>query len=224
MRFFNFNFLNPLGHLCLLCHESTRKKLALCDDCEKILPHSNDALIQTNSHHTKYFNQTVILFAYLFPIDKLITRLKFQHQLINASLFGELLSNKISQLYHNQDLPSLLIPVPLHIKRLQERGFNQALEIAKPISKKLNIPIDKKNCMRIRHTEAQSSLSQSDRLKNMTNAFELKKPLKYKHIALIDDVMTTGQTLRELAKTLRQNGAEKIDVWCCAKTPQGRLR
>jgi len=210
MKFFNFN---PIGHICLLCHESTQKKLALCNDCEKTLPF-------TEKIQNPDFNKTIILFDYLFPVDKLITRLKFQHHLINASLFGQLLSNKISQLYHNQDMPSLLIPVPLHIKRLRERGFNQALEIAKPISKQLKIPIDKKSCYRIRHTAAQSGLSQQDRLKNLKNAFDMKKPLTTKHIALIDDVMTTGQTLKELANLLRKNGVETIDVWCCAKTPR----
>jgi ComF family protein len=128
------------------------------------------------------------------------------------------LRHKIILSYHNQPLPSLIIPVPLHPKRLRERGFNQALEIAKPISKKLKIPIDKKSCYRIRHTAAQSGLSQSDRLKNLANAFEMKKPLIAKHIALIDDVMTTGQTLMELANLLYKNGVEKIDIWCCAKT------
>lgn len=216
MKFFDFSLFNPIGHTCLLCHEFTHKKLALCDDCEKILPHTDD--IQNPA-----FNKTIILFDYLFPIDKLITRLKFQHHLINASLFGQLLCNKINQSYHNQDLPSLLIPVPLHKKRLQERGFNQALEIAKPISKKLKISIDKKSCYRIRHTTAQSGLSQSDRLKNLTNAFEIKKNITANHVALIDDVITTGQTLKELAKQLRKNGVDKIDVWCCAKTPHFRV-
>jgi len=206
-----------MNHICLLCHESTPKKLALCDDCEKFLPLAEN--IQNPG-----FNKTIILFDYLFPVDKLITRLKFQHQLINANLFGQLLGNKISQLYHNQELPSLLIPVPLHPKRLRERGFNQALEIAKPISKKLHIAIDKKSCYRIRHTSAQSGLSRSDRLKNLVNAFDLKKPLTSNHVALIDDVITTGQTLRELANLLRKNGVEKIDVWCCAKTPRSCLK
>jgi ComF family protein len=198
----------------LLCHEPTPKRLPLCDDCEPILPWIKNN--QTNYSH--YFNKLVILFEYDFPINKLITQLKFQHQLPHANLFGKLLTSKIKQSYQNTPLPSLIIPVPLHFKRLKERGFNQALEIAKPISKKLKIPLEKTICYRKKYTEAQSALSQKERRTNLSNAFALIKNIPDKHIALVDDVITTGQTLNELAKILRENGAEKIDVWCCAQT------
>jgi ComF family protein len=206
-----------MNFLCLLCHESAQQKFALCQDCEKMLPYAQPSRNENNF----IFDKTVILFDYLFPIDRLITQLKFQHQLINATLLGKLLLHKIIPVYQNEPYPEVLIPVPLHFKRLRERGFNQALEIAKPMSKKLHIPIDNYSCHRIKHTAAQSTLTQQERLKNLKQAFALKKSFANQHIALIDDVITTGQTLKELATLLRNDGVAKIDVWCCARTPFG---
>jgi ComF family protein len=203
-----------MNFLCLICHDSAQKNLALCKDCEDILPyHQNKP-----SAYSLYFDKTVILFDYHFPVDCLITQLKFEHSLSNANLLGNLLADKVKSSYHNEALPELLIPVPLHIKRLRERGFNQSVEIAKILRKRLNILMDTSSCYRIRNTQPQSSLPRKQRLKNLDKAFYLKENLHVHHIALIDDVMTTGQTLKTLAQTLRQGRIEKIDVWCCAQT------
>lgn len=158
------------------------------------------------------------LFDYTFPIDHMITQLKFHEKLIYAKLFGQLLTQKIIQHYKDIPLPALIIPVPLHKKRLQERGFNQALEIAKPISKKLNLKIDKTSCIRKKYTAAQSSLSATERKQNIKHSFELIHPITASHIAILDDVITTGETTRELSEILKNHGVKKIDLWCCAHT------
>ena len=111
------------------------------------------------------------------------------------------------------------MPVPLHPIRLKDRGFNQALELAKPIARHFNIPLDIKSCKRIKATATQSTLDKKVRKKNMRGAFELVRPLDCKYLVLIDDVVTTGTTVNELAKTLKANGVQRVDVWAIARTP-----
>lgn len=164
------------------------------------------------------FDKTHTLFPYRDPIMQLIIKLKFGGALSHAQTLGQLMAKKIrGEWYLNQALPDIIIPVPLHAKRLRERGFNQALEIARPISAQLNIPIDTKGVKRIRHTAAQSGLTAKERKQNIKNAFNVNGSYADLHIAIIDDVVTTGQTMRELCQTLKNNGCKRIDVWCCAR-------
>ena len=132
---------------------------------------------------------------------------------------GELLARKINRFYTSthQKPPELIIPIPLHKKRLQERGFNQALEMAKIISKKLKITIDYSSCIRIKNTQAQSLLSSKNRQTNLKQAFTLIKPITANHIAILDDVITTGHTIQEFLSILPLH-VKKIDIWCCAST------
>jgi ComF family protein len=198
--------------LCLLCHETTTNYYGLCENCTEILPAPSEIC-------TLNFNKTIILFDYQFPFSEFITKLKFSYDLTYAKLLGLLLAKTIPTFYENVSLPQLIIPVPLHNDRLKERGFNQSLEIAKTVSKKLKIPINKHSLYRKINTPAQSSLSKIERMNNLKNAFDLKnKPLQ-KHVVILDDVITTGQTLNEMAKILLHHGIEKIDAWCCARTP-----
>jgi len=198
--------------LCLLCHETTKNNISLCENCERILPTPREIC-------TLNFNKTIILFDYEFPYDRFITKLKFGQDIVYAKLLGLLLANAIPTFYKDQNLPELIIPVPLHAFRLKERGFNQSLEIAKTINKKLSIPIDRKTVYRKINTPAQSSLSKIERINNIKNAFALNKELHFKHVAILDDVITTGQTINEITKLLLNHGIKKIDAWCCARTP-----
>jgi len=108
--------------------------------------------------------------------------------------------------------------MPMHDERLKQRGFNQALEIARLISKNRQIELDSISCRRTRLTPPQASLPLKDRIKNIRGAFECNKNLQGLHIALIDDVMTTGASLNELAKTLKQAGAAHVECWVIART------
>jgi ComF family protein len=150
----------------------------------------------------------------------LITQLKFSNKLIYAKILAELFINHLS--YLNEPLPQCIIPVPLHRSRLRERGFNQALELAKPIAKRLAIPLDFKSCTRVIATKAQSQILASERKKNIKNAFVIKQNFQYQHVAIVDDVMTTGSTVAELSKTLRKHGVKQIDIWCMARTSKNR--
>ena len=136
--------------------------------------------------------------------------------------FADLMSdNLLSNDVLAKDI-DLIIPMPMHPKRLQERGFNQALEIAKLISKLLDIPLDYQSCTRNKLSPPQASLPLKERVKNIRGVFGINdahaKNLKGLKIALIDDVMTTGASLNELAKTVKKAGASHVECWVLART------
>ena len=227
-----FNAMLPPA--CVLCGMTTRRFLNICIACQKDLPilaypcpQCAQNLPMSAKKRLKCgaclsnpppFDCTFALFPYLAPVVKLITDLKFHHQLSHAKLLGDLMTEKIhTDWYTNGCLPEVILPIPLHAKRLKERGFNQALEIANPIAKSLSIPLDRHGVVRIKHTAAQSSLHAAERKLNMAQAFELRHDYRGKHIAVLDDVITTGHTMIEFCRLLKSHGARKIDVWCCAR-------
>ncbi len=221
-----------LPNTCALCQCHSSNGTDLCDSCMQCLPWNQQACQQcampladkAQTHcgqclkNPPPFDRMLSLFIYKRPITHMINQLKFHSKLVQSKLLGELLAEKITQYYKQENLPELIIPVPLHKKRLIQRGFNQSTELAKPISRALNIPIDKHACVRSKHTQAQSSLHAKLRKQNTKGAFAMNKTINATHIAIIDDVVTTGSTISELSKTLRQQGAKLIDIWCCART------
>lgn len=222
--------LTLLPPACILCGYPGRNA-NICLPCQKnlpILPHScprcgrflsfYQELCGTCLSEPPPFDRTFALCAYEAPLVQMIIRLKFQQRLSHAHAFADLLTEKIlGQWYQGGSLPELIIPMPLHPLRLRERGFNQALEIAKPVARRLNIPIAVKGIQRIRHTAAQSSLPAAQRRQNLASAFAVSGDYSGRHIAVVDDVITTGHTMREFCQTLKARGAERIDVWCCAR-------
>ncbi len=189
-------------HCCYRCGEILTPNIrtpALCGHCLKQPP---------------AFDETSAPYIYQGFIQHLISGLKFNSQFINARLLGQLLAEHIKT--YNEK-PDLIIPVPLHKSRYKERGFNQAIEIARTVSKQLSIPLELNLCDRIRDTGQQSRLPAKARRKNLKNAFKANRPLKQQYIAIIDDVMTTGTTTQELASCLKKAGAARIDIWVCAR-------
>ena len=217
---------------CILCNDKANRELDLCIECEKSLPWLKNVCFYCASplgfttqsacgaclKKPLPFYKLCVLFSYTETIKKMVIGLKFQKRLIYAHILGTLLAEKISPQYQTEKLPDVIIPAPLHRSRLYERGFNQAIELARPISKKLNIPIEYKRCKRLVNTAAQSKLPANQRADNVKNAFVAHQDLAYKHIALLDDVMTTGHTLIEMSRALYYVGVKRIDVWCCART------
>lgn len=216
---------------CLFCANTCEPTQDLCFACKQELPWIKTACRQCGlplDHEAPYcgeclispppFQYTIAAFHYAEPIAKIILNLKFSNKLAYAKWLAQLLLEKIQNSYLTEKLPDIIIPVPLHLKRLQERGYNQALEIAKTLAKKLSLPMNRTLCQRIRATAMQSELPAEKRRANVKNAFELNKPLAYEHIALVDDVMTTGQTVREISQLLLKHGAKRVDVWCVART------
>lgn len=225
-----------LPYTCMVCNSIGSGQQDLCELCYNDLPwlktacqHCAQPLADTKTiscgHCIKYppfFDRTLALFHYRLPIDQFIIRLKFRNKLLYGKLLGELFLEKLT-LLDNKEKPDLILPVPLHKARLCERGFNQALEIARPIAKAMKIPIANTLAQRIRHTEAQSLIPADQRYKNIKNSFVITENLAGKYIAIIDDVMTTGHTVNELSKALRNAGAAKIDVWCCARASRNAM-
>ena len=145
----------------------------------------------------------------------LVAGLKFHDRLAGGRLLGELLARHL--LVRGGPLPELILPIPLHPRRLRQRGFNQALELALPLGRRLGVPLDRHSCRRNRATQPQTELDLKQRRRNLRNAFALAGPLPARHIALVDDVVTTGSTSNELARLLKRAGAERVEVWAAAR-------
>lgn len=151
----------------------------------------------------------------------MIHSLKFHQRYAHARLLGTLLAERI--LKEDTPRPDILIPMPLHPRRLKERGFNQSLEIARTVSRRTGTPIASDFCQRVRATEAQSQLHAASRQKNIHQAFAIQNGWRpSRHVAILDDVVTTAATVSELAKALRHAGVETIDVWSCARALRER--
>jgi ComF family protein len=222
-----------LPYTCILCHQPSQHEQDLCNRCYQTLPliksacqHCAIPLPETTStlvcgqclQQVPPFDLTYALYLYQFPVNQIILDLKFNQSLINARVLGELLTEKIQHTWYSQrPLPDIIIPVPLHPVRLKERGFNQALEIARPIAQSLKLPINREACQRTKPTAAQATLSPAERRKNIKQAFTVTQDFTQQRIAVIDDVITTGHTVTELCQTLKRHGAQAIDVWCCAR-------
>ena len=154
--------------------------------------------------------------VYEFPVNRLVQALKFRRQLAEGRVLSHLMAEYI---FHQQiDLPDVLIPVPLHRWRLLKRGFNQAYELAQYIARTLAVGLDADSLSRQRYTKAQSGLNRKQRLKNVRHAFEWQADHRAsRHIALVDDVMSTGTTVSECARVLLNAGAKRVDVWVAAR-------
>lgn len=155
------------------------------------------------------------MFDYASPVDHLIHRLKFRGALACGRLLGTLLATGLADRVRD-DLPQCIVPVPLHRSRLAVRGYNQAMELARPVARRLGVPLDPYCCTRRRATMEQSALDAADRAANLRGAFVVSR-CPGDDIAIIDDVMTTGHTVAALALALRQAGVGRIRVWVCAR-------
>lgn len=153
----------------------------------------------------------------------MIAAFKFEQQFSYGGCFSALLRESVRGWYQHHPLPDLLIPVPLHAARLRERGFNQASELVKPASRAYKIAIDQ-SVIRHKATAAQHLLPKRDRRANLANAFQLVREYQNLHVAIVDDVMTTGQTVSALARVLKQAGADKVDIWAISRSDGRGLR
>ena len=167
----------------------------------------------------------MVAFPYSAPVSTLIHWMKFEANLSAALTLGTLLAETVAESIaeFGASVPDAIVPVPLHRDRLRSRGFNQAQELARPVSRRLGRPLLMRACVRTRATRPQSGLaSQEDRRRNVTGAFRVRRPLAdHRRVAIVDDVLTTGATTRELARTLRAAGIDQIVIWACAGKRNG---
>ena len=143
-------------------------------------------------------------------------RFKFGGDLVS----GKVLSHRWIAAAAPRDLPEAIVPVPLHVSRLRERGFNQAHELARPLARHLGIPLRPGWLERTRRTDAQSDLDAEGRAGNVRGAFVARVPSGIRHVAVVDDVMTTGATLAACTLALKRGGVERVDIWALARTPK----
>lgn len=212
---------------CLLCGADSAHQ-ALCDGCTTTLPwlptlHCPICALPTQDgglcgsclKTPPAFDCTHASFLYTAALTQMIPAAKFGTRWSLLPVLAKLMLPKLA----NRSRPELMIPLPLHPGRLRERGFNQALEIAQPLSVALNIPLGNTQLQRIKDTEHQARLTEKARHSNMRRAFVALEDLEGRHIAVVDDVMTTGASLDAAARALKDAGASKVEAWVLARTP-----
>lgn len=223
---------------CLLCACGLDGDL-LCSNCQYDLPHTYGQLlcqqcglrIESLSHfcgsclrHPPAFSRCFMPFSYEYPLDALIHKFKYRANLTCGKLLAQMLAEAIKHRAQDDDweMPDLIIPTPLHWQRLWLRGFNQAEILAKEVARELQIPVEPKLIQRKHKTPSQKGLSRSERQKNLRKSFTVKerdlKAIQNKRIALVDDVVTTTATVRELSALLMKQGAKDVQVWALART------
>ena len=220
--------------ICLICGGPGQAHLDLCIGCAASLPYhcagcgicgvrlpdrAKTGLCGKCSAKKPCYDTTRSLFVYLEPVRYLIRSLKFQSNYSCARLLGQMMGEYLRSC--GPLSPDLILPVPLHRNRLRERGFNQSIELARPVSKALGIPMGLGVCIRSRETAPQSNLDSKRRKKNLQGAFSVTAPIENKQVAIFDDIVTTGATVDEMAKTLKACGVERIEVWSIARANLG---
>lgn len=230
---------NDASHLlwparCLVCGEAGEEARDLCLACSRVLPWNRSACVRcalplplplatttTGSHaicgqclrHPPPLQAVHAACLYDFPVDRLLPRFKFHRDLAVGRLLAQLMTEAFTPLQQ----PQAVIALPLHRSRLRARGYDQALELARPLARALQLPLLEGALRRTRATAPQSELSAPGRQRNLRGAFACDGMALPAHVVLVDDVMTTGATLHAAARALHRAGVERVDAWVCAR-------
>ncbi|MDE3210309.1 MAG: ComF family protein [Pseudomonadota bacterium] len=216
---------------CLLCGAAGADGLDLCAACQAELPRNRACctrcalplataapLCGECQRQAPPWDAAWAPFRYGWPLDRLESRYKFGADLAAGRVLSTLWQRETCPI----GLPQLLLTVPLHRGRLRRRGYNQALELARPLARRLGVPLRHDRLHRLRATAAQTELDAVGRRRNLRGAFALKDgPSLPAHVAVLDDVMTTGATMAECTRVLRRAGVARVDVWALARAPRG---
>lgn len=214
-----------LPTLCALCNQSHSGILAVCTycmdyihpiehrckTCAMLLPDGNFPVCGACIKNPPAIDACHVLYDYEEPLRTLMHRFKYQNHLHLLPVLGHLMLHSLQATQ-----AQCLIPVPLHPKRLNERGFNQAALLARWLGKKTHLPVANKICYKIQNTSPQASLDRAAREKNLAHAFKIQST-SFERVMLIDDLITTGTTSNELAKKLKEHGVTRVELWCCAR-------
>lgn len=204
----------PGRDLCLACGSGLPWQQAACRRCALPLPVTDaDGLCGACQRSRSPLQAVQAAFTYNAPIDGLLLRFKFHHDLSAGRLLSALMLDALGA----AERPQAIVPVPLHLSRLRQRGYDQTWELAKPLARSLQLPLCR-GLHRRRSTQPQSELDAVERKRNLRGAFIAVGQLPA-HVVLLDDVMTTGATLHAAALTLHRAGVQRVDAWVCARVP-----
>lgn len=203
------------GLLCGACADALPWNDSACRHCAR--PLAGGPACRSCLQRPPHFDAAWAALRLEPPVQHHVHALKYHADFAQAQLLGELMATQLAR--RAAPLPQRLLPVPLHATRLLRRGYNQALEIARVLGTQLSIPVDSGAVLRRRATGDQIGQSAAARRRNMRDAFAVAGDLGGLHVALVDDVMTTGATLDELARACRAAGAARIEAWAAARTP-----
>lgn len=214
---------------CLLCSSAGDDGLDLCRECRSALPVQGAAcsvcalpLVDGSAicgrclKHPPGFDAAWASFSYAGAIERLLPRLKFHADLAAGAILASLMAANPPSF-----AADVLVPVPLHRKRLAERGYNQALELARPLARALGVPIRAGLLQRVRATTAQTGLTGAERRRNLRDAFATRGEVPAR-VLIVDDVMTTGTTVAACAAALKRDGAQWVGCWIAARVPDPR--
>ncbi|MCG2585366.1 ComF family protein [Massilia sp. TS11] len=208
--------------VCAACDAWACPPMARCPCCANPLAPASGGLCGACLAQPRHFDATLAAGPYAEPLDRLVLQLKFGQRLVLAPWGAARLQAALA----GAALPDLLCPVPLGAARLRQRGYNQALELARPLARALGLPLRADLLRRVRETAAQSSLAPAARAANVRGAFGLTAAtmaeLDGRHIGVVDDVMSSGHTLDSIAALLKRHGARRVSNIVLARTPPHR--
>ncbi|MFT5502692.1 MAG: ComF family protein [Gammaproteobacteria bacterium] len=201
------------GYFCDSCRARIKRQRSPCRLCG--LEHqTNEAICAACLYDPPHWDSMAVPLQYDGLVRDLLSRLKYSDDLPIAEWLTE-------ETKANFDViaikPDIIIPVPLYKERLIERGYNQAFEIARCLSSQLGIPVDSKSLIRKRHTDSQAGLTAKKREKNLIGAFAFDNRKQYQHVAVVDDIVTTGSTLNEITRVIKRSGVQTVSVWGLAR-------
>jgi ComF family protein len=226
---------------CIACHGKVdHREIDICSQCIDKMPqnkhcctrcavplvseysnggHPNGVICGRCIRQPPAFDYSYSLFRYEGIIVSLIHQLKFSQKIGHACSLGALLAEGSAEYINKNGLPDGLLPVPLHRRRLRQRGFNQSSELARMLALRWSCPVMFDEVERGRKTESQTGLSAKQRKKNIRGAFTLASEVTFDHVLIIDDVVTTGSTVNELARLLKKAGVKRVGVLSLARAP-----
>ena len=205
----------PPMDLCAGCYRELPRLLSGCEICAR--PVTDQGLICGSCQkNPPPFIRVIAPYRYAWPIDKMIQQFKFGGDLAMGRVLGCLLARHLASV-RPAGASAVVVPVPLHRRRLWQRGFNQAIEVARALTLFMPITVHRDLCTRVRDTPAQVGKHADERQRNLRHAFSLRNRAVPGQVVILDDVMTTGSTCAELARTLKKRGCGQVLVWCLAR-------
>ncbi|MBE2896905.1 amidophosphoribosyltransferase [Pasteurellaceae bacterium HPA106] len=233
MQSFHFLLANALGARCVLCHQRLHlaqfgvcsrcyralSQWAYCGRCGQILPRHEQHCGQC-LHHPPRWHHLVHVSPFQPPLSGLIHQFKFQQGYALDRTLARLLllAIKHHQRLYQTPMPDEIIPVPLHTRRHKRRGYNQAELLARQLAHYLQLPVNLRALERVYAVAPQRGLSARARRENVRHVFQATQRFDGKHIALVDDVVTTGATVNELCRVLKRAGAREVSIWCLCRS------